>query len=38
MYYKKKGIPENEEIILCTVKKILHNSIFVILDEYENKE
>ena len=38
MFYKKKGIPEEGEIILCTVKKILSHSVFVTLDEYENKE
>ncbi len=38
MLMKKKGFPEDEEIVLCTVKKILPNSIFVELDEYENKE
>lgn len=36
--YKKTGFPEEDEVVLCTVKKILHNSIFVILDEYENLE
>src|SRR3989344_5616237 len=35
---KKKGFPESEEIVLCTVKRILHNSVFVDLDEYESKE
>ena len=38
MVYKKKTLPEEDEIVLCTVKKILHNSIFAILDEYENLE
>ena len=38
MFYKKKGFPEKEEIVLCTVKKILYHSVFVILDEYERKE
>ena len=38
MYYKKQGLPEENEVILCTVKKILPHSIFVDLDEYENKE
>ena len=38
MLYKKKGFPAEEEIVLCTVKKILHNSIFVSLDEYQNIE
>ena len=38
MFYKKKGYPEKEEIVLCTVKKILYHSVFVILDEYDRKE
>jgi len=38
MFYKKKGLPEEGEYILCTVKKILYHSVFVILDEYEGKE
>ena len=36
--YKKKGFPEDQELVLCTVTKVLPNSIFVNLDEYENKE
>jgi len=38
MFYKKKGIPEDSELVICTVKKILPHSVFVSLDEYENKE
>jgi len=38
MFYKKKGLPEEGEYILCTVKKILFHSVFVSLDEYEHKE
>ncbi len=38
MWYKKQGFPEEREIVLCTVKKILNNSVFVDLDEYEGKE
>ena len=38
MFYKKKGFPEEGELLLCTVKKILYHSVFVDLDEYENKE
>lgn len=38
MLYKKGGFPEEGEILLCTVKKVLYNSIFVDLDEYKNKE
>ena len=36
--YKKKGFPQEGEILLCTVKKILPHSVFVNLDEYTDKE
>src|SRR3989344_4086814 len=36
--YKKKGFPQEGEILLCTVKKILPHSVFVNLDEYIDKE
>jgi len=38
MSYKRKGFPEVGEAVMCTVKKILPNSIFANLDEFENKE
>jgi translation initiation factor 2 subunit 1 len=38
MFSKKQNLPESSEIVLCTVKRILHNSVFVDLDEYDNKE
>lgn len=38
MLYKRKGFPEEGEVVLCTVKKILQTTVFVTLDEYENKE
>jgi len=38
MFYKKKGLPEEGEYVLCTVKKILFHSVFVDLDEYDRKE
>tara|TARA_Y100000034_G_scaffold128103_1_gene182146 strand:- start:423 stop:1208 length:786 start_codon:yes stop_codon:yes gene_type:complete len=38
MFYKKKGLPEDSELVLCTVKKILYHSVFVSLDEYDNLE
>lgn len=38
MFYKKKGLPEEGEYVLCTVKKILFHSVFVDLDEYDHKE
>jgi len=34
MFYKKNGMPQEGEIILGTVKKILYHSVFVSLDEY----
>ena len=38
MLYKKENFPEEGEIVLCTVKKILPNSVFVTLDEYRDRE
>jgi translation initiation factor 2 subunit 1 len=38
MFYRKKGFPEEGEIVLCTVKKILYHSVFAVLDEYQNIE
>jgi len=38
MFFKKKGLPEENSVVLCTVKKILFHSIFAELDEYENQE
>ena len=38
MFYKKKGNPEENELVICTVKRILPHSVFVSLDEYENRE
>ncbi len=35
MLYKKSGIPEEGDLVLCTVKKILYHSVFVSLDEYK---
>ena len=34
MFYKKKGFPEVNNVLMCTVKKISHHSVFVNLDEY----
>ena len=34
----KKEFPDEEEIVFCTVDKILGTSIFVKLDDYEDKE
>ncbi len=38
MFYKKKGLPEEREVVICTVKKILYHSIFVTLDEFDHQE
>ena len=38
MFYKKSGMPEVGDIVMCTVKKVLFHSVFVELDEYHNKE
>lgn len=38
MFYKKSGYPDNGEIVMCTVKKILPNSVFAYLDEYKDRE
>ena len=35
---KKQGLPEPNEIVICTVRKILFHSVFVELDEYQNIE
>ncbi|MBT6994998.1 translation initiation factor IF-2 subunit alpha [Candidatus Woesearchaeota archaeon] len=36
MFYKKSGVPEQGEIVICTVTKILYHSVFAKLDEYKN--
>ncbi len=36
MFYKKQGVPEIGDILICTVQKILYHSIFVSIDEYQN--
>ncbi len=38
MFYKKKDLPEEGELVVCTVKKVLSHSVFVALDEYEDAE
>jgi len=34
MFYKKQGMPEIGEVLICTVKRVLPDSVFVELDEY----
>lgn len=38
MIITKEGIPEDGEIVLSTVSRILYHAVFVTLDEYSNKE
>ena len=35
MIFKKKGMPEEGELVLCTITKIMYHSIFANLDEYD---
>jgi translation initiation factor 2 subunit 1 len=35
MLYKKEGMPEEEELVLCTVTNVQHHSVFAKLDEYD---
>lgn len=37
MFYKKKGFPEVNDVVICTIKKILPHSVFVNLDEYDRE-
>jgi|SRR3989344_4659424 len=34
MLYKKKGMPEVNEVVMCTVKKVLFHSVFVDIEDY----
>lgn len=34
----KKDLPDESDVVVCTVKTILKDSIFISLDEYNNKE
>lgn len=38
MFYKRTDFPNENEIVLCTVTKILPNSVFVKLNEFQNLE
>lgn len=35
MFYKRQGLPEEDEIVLCKVTQIFPNSVFVTLLEYD---
>lgn len=35
MLYRREGFPQEDEMVFCTVTKIFHSSVFVVLDEYE---
>ena len=37
MFYKRQGLPEEDEIVLCKVTQILPNSVFVEIVEYEKQ-
>jgi len=37
MIFKKNNYPENNELIVCTVKKVLPHSVFCNLDEYNHE-
>lgn len=37
MYSKRDGLPEESDIVLCTVTKIQYHSVFVSLNEYPGK-
>lgn len=34
MFYKKSGLPEEGELVMCTVTKIQYSSVFVTIDDY----
>lgn len=35
MRYKKEGMPEEDELVLCTVTNVHHHSVFAKMDEYD---
>lgn len=37
MFYHKKGLPAESEIVVCTVSKVHYHSVFVTLNDYSNK-
>jgi translation initiation factor 2 subunit 1 len=34
--YKKSGIPEVNDLIICTIEKLTSHEVYVMLDEYDN--
>jgi len=36
--YKKQGLPEKNDLVICTIKEATPSSVFVILDEYDKLE
>jgi len=38
MAFKKKGLPELGELVMCTVRQLSPHSAFVELDEYDHVE
>lgn len=38
MVFKRKDFPEEGDLVICTVKKVLFHSVFVRLEEYFNRE
>ncbi|UCD04401.1 MAG: hypothetical protein JSW73_02070 [Candidatus Woesearchaeota archaeon] len=36
--YKRKGLPEKGDLVICTIDRVLPHSAFVVLEEYDNKE
>lgn len=35
MLYRREGMPEEDELVLCTITNIHHHSVFAKLDEYD---
>ena len=35
MLYRKSGMPQDDELVLCTITKIQYDSVFAHLDEYD---
>ncbi|MBI5392678.1 S1 RNA-binding domain-containing protein [Candidatus Woesearchaeota archaeon] len=37
MFYRKKDLPQEYEIVMCTITKIQYHSVFATIDEYDLK-